>query len=420
MKLIKALLLCSIASSAYAAEDRIGFVTHFERGWNPESVMPMIADSGVGWVRDEWSWGACELSKGVYQVPAVQQHWLDVAQANGLKVVVVLNPNFIYADPYDPVAASNFCAWLAKTEGSKIGAIEVGNETNNLYASLEDPGWKAKYVVLLNSIYAAVKASNPSTSVIGTGSQGGSELSLLAMGIQADGVTYSPYPAGNADPPETVNQPPYTQYVSWVQALRVATTLPLWETQWGISTYDAISEYNQAMFDARRVLESLGLGITHTFINGAKDGNNVTTSPTSMYGALRASLDPKQSYFVMQRITGALTDAKATGTGVQVNPGGSVANFDYANFRGYVFQDTVNHRTVAVVWIGNAPTDVINDVSYLAQITFKVPFHENSIILDPITGETVRVSSYKYSETAGQFTIFNFPVTSSPKIIIMK
>ena len=97
-----------------------------------------------------------------------------------------------------------------------------------------------------------------------------------------------------------------------------------------------------------------------------------------------------------------------------------MANFDYANFRGYVFQDTVNRRTVAAVWIGNAPTDVINDVSYLAQITFKVPFHENSIVLDPITGETVRVSSYKYSESAGQFTILNFPVTSSPKIIIMK
>ena len=97
-----------------------------------------------------------------------------------------------------------------------------------------------------------------------------------------------------------------------------------------------------------------------------------------------------------------------------------MANFDYANFRGYVFQDTVNHRTVAAVWIGNAPTDVVNDVSYLGQITFNVPFHQNSIILDPITGETVRVSSYKYSETAGQFTIYNFPVTSSPKIIIMK
>jgi hypothetical protein len=28
----------------------------------------------------------------------------------------------------DPAAASNFCAWLAKTEGSQIGAIEVCNE----------------------------------------------------------------------------------------------------------------------------------------------------------------------------------------------------------------------------------------------------------------------------------------------------
>jgi hypothetical protein len=380
----------------------------------------MIADSGVGWIRDDWSWGMSELSKGVYQVPAVQQHWLDVAQANGLKVVVILDSNHIYADPYDPVGASNFCAWLAKTEGSKIGAIEVCNEPNNFYASIENPGWKQKYVTLLNSIYAAVKASSPSTAVIGTGSQGGSELSLLAMGIQADGVTYHPYLAGDADAPETVYEPPYTEYLPWVRAVQAATSLPRWETEWGIATYNGISEYNQAMFDVRRVLESLGLGVAHTFLYSAKDENNQVTIPNGMYGALRASLDPKQGYFVMQRLTGALTNAQATGTGVQVNPGGSVANFDYADFKGYVFQDTINHRTVAAVWIGNAPTNILNDVSYLGQISFTVPFHQNSIVLDPMTGESVRVSSYKYSETAGQFTIYNFPVTSSPKIIIME
>ena len=49
-------------------------------------------------------------------------------QSHGLKVVAVLDPNSLYADPSDPAAASNFCAWLAKTEGSQIGAIEVCNE----------------------------------------------------------------------------------------------------------------------------------------------------------------------------------------------------------------------------------------------------------------------------------------------------
>lgn len=421
MKLLKTFLMFSIVSAAYAGDDRLGFVTHFLDGWNPDQVLPMIADSGVGWIRDDLSWETCELAKGVYQVPAIQQHWLDVAQTNGLKVVVVLDPNSLYADPYDPVAASNFCVWLAKTEGSKIGAIEVCNEPNKLYASLEGPGWKKKYVTLLNSIYAAVKASSASTSVIGTGSVGRSELSLLAMGIQADGVTYHPYPAENADPPETVHEPPYTEYLPWVQAVQVATPLPLWETGWGIATYNDLSEYNQAMFDARRLLESLGLGVAHTFIYDAKDENNNTEVPAGMYGAMRVSLDPKQSYFVMQRLVGALTDAKATGTGVQVNLQGSAANFDYADFRGYVFQDAVNDRTVAAVWIGNAATNISNDVSYSGQITFTVPFHHShSIVLDPLTGESVPVNSYEYSQAGTQFTIGNFPVTSSLKLIIMK
>jgi hypothetical protein len=421
MKLFKTFLICSIVSSAYAGDDRVGFATHFLAGWNPDQVMPMIADSGVGWIRDDLSWSTCEVVKGVYQVPAVQQHWLDVAQSNRLKVVVVLDPNSIYTDPYDPVGASNFCAWFSKTEGNKIGAIEVCNEPNKLYASIEGPRWREKYVALLNSIYAAVKASNPATSVIGTGSEGRSELSLLARGIQADGVTYHPYPAGNADPPETVQEPPYTEYLTWVQAVQVATKLPLWETGWGIPTYDEVSEYNQAMFDSRRLLESLGLGVAHTFIYDAKDENDDVTIPDGMFGALRASLDPKQSYFVMQRLVGVLNNANATGTGVQVSLQASVANFDFQDFRGYVFQDPVNNRTVAAVWIGNAPTNVLNDVSYSGSITFSVPFdHSHSVVLDPLTGETIPVGTYEFSQTGTQFTISNFPVTSSPKIIIMQ
>jgi hypothetical protein len=421
MKLLKTILLFSIASSAYAGNDHVGFATHFQAEWNPDQVMPMIADSGVGWIRDDWSWETSEKSKGVYQVPPDQQHWLNVAQTNGLKVVVVLNPNPIYADPYDPVAASNFCAWLAKTEGAKIGAIEVGNEPNNLYASIEGPDWKAKYVTLLNSVYLAVKASHFPTAVIGTGSQGASELSLLAMGIQADGVTYHPYPTEITDAPETVHEPPYTEYSAWVQSVQAASKLPIWETAWGIPTYNVISEYNQAMFDARRLLESLGLGVKHTFVFDAKDEDNLTTVASGMYGAMRDSLDPKQSYFVMQRLTAALTDAEATGTGVQVNTQGSDPDFDFTAFKGYVFQDTVNHRSVIAVWIGGAPTDVSNDVSYLSQITFTVPFpHTYSLVIDAITGETIRVGTYKYSQAGTQFTLYHFPITSTPKIIIMQ
>jgi hypothetical protein len=421
MKLFKTILLLAIIPSAYAGNDQVGFVTHFQAEWNPDQVMPMIADSGVGWIRDDWSWATSEKVKGIYQVPPDQQHWLDVAQANGLKVAVVLDPNPLYADPYDPEAASNFCAWLAKTEGTKIGAIEVANEPNKLYASIEGPAWKTKYVTLLNSIHFAVKESHPATSVIGTGARGGTELSLLGMGIQADGVTYHPYPAEDTSPPETVHEPPFTDYSAWVQAVQGATKLPIWETAWGIATANDISEYNQASFDARRLLESLGLGVAHTFIYDAKDENNNATIPAGMFGAMRSSLDPKQSYFSVQRLVVPLIDAQATGTGVQVNPQNSAPDFDFADFKGYVFQDSVNHRTVVAVWIGNAPTDVANDVSYLSQITFTVPFfHSASLVIDALTGETIRVGTYKFSQTGTQFTMYNFPVTSTPKMIIMQ
>jgi len=66
--------------------------------------------------------------------------------------------------------------------------------------------------------------------------------------------------------------------------------LPKWETEWGIGTSTAFTDWNQAEFIARRLLEETGLGVEHSLIYefaavqriiaalaGARDGTSFVT-----------------------------------------------------------------------------------------------------------------------------------------------
>jgi hypothetical protein len=189
-KMIKTITTLIMAASCMLAraDDRFGFATQFDQqgaspNWNPDVVMPLIAATGAGWIRDDWNWKLNETSAGVYRVQPAKQHWLDMAAANGLKVVAVLQyPTSFYADPWDPQSAANFCAWTAKTEGSKIAAFEITNEPNNSYAATEGRDWKAKLVRLTNAVAKAVRAVSPQTLVIGYGAQGQQIIDMLGMG----------------------------------------------------------------------------------------------------------------------------------------------------------------------------------------------------------------------------------------------
>jgi len=258
--------------TAQAGDDRFGFATHFEQGWPASVVMPAIASTGVSYIRDDlsdWTW---ETQPGVYAQPAWDMGCLNAAKANRLKVVGILGPNRNYADLYDPVAMSKLAAWITKT--GLVTAFEVTNEPNNAYQSYEGPTWKTKLVALTNAVANAVHAVNPSVQVIGLGAQGGQIFNMLAMGTTMDGVVYHPYSNGNFIP-ETTYEWQYTDYANWIQVLNSKTTLPKWETEWGVGTTSTFTNASQATFLARRLLQSAGLGVEHS-----SSTNSKTISPS--------------------------------------------------------------------------------------------------------------------------------------------
>ena len=363
--------------TAHAGDDRFGFATHFEQGWPPTPLMQAIASSGVSYIRDDLNAGSWENSRGVYVRPSWDMGWLNAAKANGLKVVGILGPNWHYSDNYDPVAMFNLAAWIAKT--GLVTAFEVTNEPNNAYASYEGPTWETKLVALTNAVTAAVHAVNPSIQVIGLGGQGAQIFNMLALGTTMNGVVYHPYANGNYIP-ETTYEWQYLDYGSWIQALDSKTTLPKWETEWGIGTTAKFTNANQAEFLGRRLLQEAGLGVEHSFIYEFADNGPELYGVDSNY-----PMTPKTAFYVVQRIISALAGVQGGTSFVTVN---SVANGDVADVKAFAYQGSIN-KTVVAFWFGNHDPRTPPAAS-TCQLTFTVPHpHWHSYVMNAMTGTQV-------------------------------
>jgi hypothetical protein len=278
-----------------AGDDRFGFATHFEQGWPTSPDMQDIASAGVSYIRDDLNAGNWEPRPGVYVLPPSDMAWLNAAKANGLKVVGVLGPNSLYQDNYDPTAMSNLATWIAKT--GLITAFEITNEPNNAYAAYEGPTWESKLVTLTNAVTAAVHAVNPSIQVIGLGAQGTQIFDMLAMGTTMNGVVYHPYGNGAGFIPETTYEWEWRVDAPWIQALSSQTSLPKWETEWGIGATSTFTNEDQADFIARRLLEASGRGVEHSFIYEFQDNG------PELYGVDSSDpTTPKVAFYVVQRI----------------------------------------------------------------------------------------------------------------------
>jgi hypothetical protein len=129
------LVLSLFSQAVLAGDDRFGFATHFQGGW-PTSIMPTIASTGVGWIRDSY------FPWDYYYTPAHKA---------GLKVCVVVG---------------NKSEALTAATNGWADAIEVLNEPNNAYAHSDGPNWQADLVVLTKF---PKRPTSGSTSIMGYG-----------------------------------------------------------------------------------------------------------------------------------------------------------------------------------------------------------------------------------------------------------
>lgn len=369
-----------------AGDTRFGFATHFQQGWST-SIMPAIAATGAGWIRDNY------LSTDYYY---------SAAHNAGLKVCVIIG------------SASE--AVNAVTNGW-ADAIEVLNEPNNQYASQDGPNWESDLVTLTNSISAAVHLAKQGIPVIGLGAQGSEITNMLAMGPTIDGLVYHPYPYTNSQnlavPEWIYTLDVHLAYDPWVRYLRTKTSLPFWETEWGdwadIAPNTKYPYWAQADFIARRMCQAAGLGVEHSFVYEYQDNGSEDFGITST-GQIQ-----KPSYSVIQRLIGIFSGVKYSGYPITIN---SFSGVSASDIFAYSCQGPV--KTVAAIWIGNHSAETPPAYG-VATFTFTDPSpHHNSYVMDAVTGKWTGISGYyHYSQTGNQFTI-TVPISDHPVMIVLQ
>ncbi len=329
---------------------QIGVCTHFGLDWwDADTVMPLVARSGAAWIRDEIYWENIEKEKGVYQIPEKTMRWIDAANAEGLKLVLIFNgSNDLYKpDIYDCEAYAKAAAFVAKELAGKVAAIEILNEPANfgfrkhyggVWKGLEEDGsvspWVPKYVPLLNASARAIKAVNPTVKVVGLGSATPVNHRQLDMGVapEVDGITDHPY--SPRTPGEVVPIAGKDGILEWYgiaaadergsfasmirmyreKALQTKGPKEIWLTEMGWPTFQEAKPANyagftpsaQAKYTLRRLSESLGLGVDVSVIYDFKDDGKNPYEAEDNFGLIDYELNPKPAFGAVQRFAAVM------------------------------------------------------------------------------------------------------------------
>ena len=426
----------------------LNFDSHFashasQPQWNSKYVMPYMAEIGTTFIRDDVDWNNIEhAAQGVYGLMSDELAFLQLAHQYGIKVVGLVQAGGGYSSPFytnqfDVTAYANACAWLAtqiNADGTPlVAAIEILNEPNNGFASyyggrplvVDSSQWQQKYVTFANAAYAAIKAANPSMTVLTGGAQGSDLLLMLSLGLKCDGITFHPYDDGSAIPERVYEPQAVSGYESWIAKVRAAApNIPIWETESGADY--SVSEYSAALWNARRYLMTFGMGVEHTFfyeLIGDGEFSGVGQSWLSFND------NSRQVSLVLPRILDQLDGLHPTTRHVTFVP--TQSGFDVTDFKSYVWTVT-RGRTVAAVWFGNhAPYKA--DVAPAPQtctvwFTLDHPhYYNSSFVLDLITGATEPVLEPgmvnpnglpQWSSYYG--SIKNIYVSEQPRLIVVR
>lgn len=419
--------LSGVAVSTSSGDTRFGFSTHFgQPTGNSKLMIPVLADTGVGWIRDNINWNGFNPSNGVFQVYALDNGWIVAAAAAGLKVVAVIGGNASVGSnpPYDPTAMGAFAAWFSGQYAGIVGAIEIINEPNNV-ANFNTAAGETTYQTLITTVTNAVNAGpNPSCPVIGLGYQGDVIISHLA-GTTMDGVVYHPYDPGSSPNviPELVYEPHWNTfanaYPQWNAALTSATSLPKWETEWGCATVGGLTEAMQSNYLARRMLLAAAFGVDHTFIYSyidlGTDGYGVAVA-----GSPVGTVVPKAGYATVTNVISALqgvigNKSQATTSDVTLTVNGALTG----NTKGLSYRYTGANSTIVSYWLGyNAPQSP--PASTTASVSFTVPVaYSAATVYDPVAGTRVPLSNFTTSTAGNVLTVSGLTISDQPQLIIL-
>jgi hypothetical protein len=262
------------AHQAVISGSQVGFSNPvwWETSAGMASDFNTIQSTGAKWVRFDFDWSGVQAGgPSSWNWSAIDQG-VNAARSRGLNVLAVADYTPTWArgagtdDKYPPTNPNNFATFLraAVTRYAPLGvhAWEIWNEPNNAAFWKPNPD-VAAYTALLKVSYTAVKAVDPSSTVMtgGTAPAGGSDAPLAWLqGIydnagkgSFDAVAHHPY-TGMPYGPSTV-----ASWNAFRQTLDLRNLMvnqgddakKIWGTEagaWTGTSTNAVSESQQADF----------------------------------------------------------------------------------------------------------------------------------------------------------------------------
>jgi large repetitive protein len=282
--------------------------------------------------REGFDWNRVEPRKGWHDWAPFDQA-VELARAHNVSLVGVLGYSAAWASSapsgapapdrqfYPPRSNADFAAYARAVVArykDRVKVWEVWNEPN--LATFWKPAPNAgAYAALLKSAYAAIKAEDPSATVL-VGGLAAADLpyikGLHSSGAWAafDGLAIHTYVAG---------QPESSMIPTWLDNTRAYVASkgdkPIWITELGWSTYAGsgsgyigVTESQQAEYTARAYLMAARAGVAGVFAYNLVEVGTSSTSKLHNYGLVEQGGRRKPGYGALRRIAEAL-DQGTTG-----------------------------------------------------------------------------------------------------------
>lgn len=286
--------------------ERLGVSAHF--GYNREAyskTLPLLADMGAKYVRDEVLWGDYETSKGVYGLCENMKKVIKDMKAYGLEPLIILGKgNTLYTDKNDsyPKTTEQLTAFgnyvyelVSELKSYGVKYFEIWNEPNQSMSGSE-------YAKVVKTAYTRAKAANSDAVMIGPTSAGVSNSFIYSMKSQTadigscfDILSYHQY---EKTAPETGDDSQIVIKCRNSLGNQFGYDKEVWLSEMGWSSDDIDNdERSAAMYAVRNVLNNDALKTVdkmffYTWINSP----GTSTALEQNYGLMLPSGTVKKGY----------------------------------------------------------------------------------------------------------------------------
>ena len=280
---------------------------------NRDTSFSRCAAAGIGWLRCDVCWNYCATSSGTWSWGQIDNVFAS-AESHGIRLLPILrgtNP-VTGGEAYDDLDAwCEFVRQFTTRYQGRLCAVEIWNEPD---ISTFWTGTATQFATLVQRSYAAIKAIDPSiTVVLGGVTAGGTDFlsSLYSNGVKnyCDAVAYHPYVWPHAPDEEwrTGNIFSGYTYHSFVRNINAVQSImssngdgskPLWLTEvgWPSGGNNGVSEAQQAAYLTNAVSIAFANGVEKFFAYELKAPETDASDPESFFGILHSDYSFKPAY----------------------------------------------------------------------------------------------------------------------------